>query len=116
MTVQGQRGQASSVVKFSDYYDARTVLKVKLLMEKIDVNLEHDLVLIETRIGRYNSEPAGEARGKKRVMNSWQSFFDLQAIYLIQNASGACQLPPFAALADLAAAAATPVVTNDLLI
>ncbi|KAJ7887532.1 hypothetical protein B0H14DRAFT_3430577 [Mycena olivaceomarginata] len=102
MTVRGQRGQASSVVEFSDYYDARTVLKDKLLMEKIGVNqiMEHDLVLIETRIGRYNSEPAGEARGKKRVMNSWQSFYDLQAIYLIQNAS----------------AAATPVVVNDLII
>ncbi|KAJ7303588.1 hypothetical protein DFH08DRAFT_825866 [Mycena albidolilacea] len=71
MTVRGQRGQPSSVIEFSDYYDARTVLKDKLLMEKIGVNqiMEHDLVLIEARIGRYNSEPAGEARGKKRVMN-----------------------------------------------
>ncbi|KAJ7303840.1 hypothetical protein DFH08DRAFT_976862 [Mycena albidolilacea] len=89
MTVRGQRGQPSSVIEFSDYYDARTVLKDKLLMEKIGVNqiMEHDLVLIEARIGRYNSEPAGEARGKKRVMNNWQTFYDLQAIYLIQNAS-----------------------------
>ncbi|KAJ7326152.1 hypothetical protein DFH08DRAFT_637898, partial [Mycena albidolilacea] len=55
MTVRGQRGQPSSVIEFSDYYDARTVLKDKLLMEKIGVNqiMEHDLVLIEARIGRY---------------------------------------------------------------
>ncbi|KAJ7322012.1 hypothetical protein DFH08DRAFT_969899 [Mycena albidolilacea] len=102
MTVRGQRGQPSSVIEFSDYYDARTVLKDKLLMEKIGVNqiMEHDLVLIEARIGRYNSEPAGEARGKKRVMNNWQTFYDLQAIYLIQNAS----------------AVAAPVVADDLMI
>ncbi|KAJ7868200.1 hypothetical protein B0H14DRAFT_3861564 [Mycena olivaceomarginata] len=102
MTVRGQRGQASSVVEFSDYYDARSALKDKLLMEKIGVNqiMEHDLVLVEARIGRYNSEPASEVKGKKRVMNNWQTFYDLQAIYLIQNAS----------------AVPAPVVAGDLMI
>ncbi|KAJ7301337.1 hypothetical protein DFH08DRAFT_724372, partial [Mycena albidolilacea] len=118
MTVRGQRGQPSSVIEFSDYYDARTVLKDKLLMEKIGVNqiMEHDLVLIEARIGRYNSEPAGEARGKKRVMNNWQTFYDLQAIYLIQNASGECRFYCVAPILILASAVAAPVVADDLMI
>jgi hypothetical protein len=62
-------------------------------MEKISVNqiMVYGLVLIETRISRYNSEPAAEAKGKKHVMNSWQTFYNLQAIYLMQNASGECR-------------------------
>ncbi|KAK7038348.1 hypothetical protein R3P38DRAFT_2516384, partial [Favolaschia claudopus] len=90
MTRRGQRGQASTTTEFAEYYDAREYLKDKSVLEKLSVEqiVEHDLVLLEMQLGRYNADRAAEPKNRKRAMNSWQTFFDLQAVYLIKNAPG----------------------------
>ncbi|KAJ7934089.1 hypothetical protein B0H13DRAFT_2306113 [Mycena leptocephala] len=102
MTVRGQRGQGSTTKEFADYYDARTALKDKSLMEKLSVEqiTVHDIVLIEAQIGRYAVRAEGsDVKGKKPAMTRWQTFYDLQAVYLFKNAS---PVPFEAAASDFA--------------
>ncbi|KAJ7914194.1 hypothetical protein B0H13DRAFT_2325520 [Mycena leptocephala] len=102
MTVRGQRGQGSTTKEFADYYDARTALKDKSLMEKLSVEqiTVHDIILIEAQIGRYAVRAEGsDVKGKKPAMTRWQTFYDLQAVYLFKNAS---PVPFEAAASDFA--------------
>ncbi|KAJ7782137.1 hypothetical protein B0H14DRAFT_2400901 [Mycena olivaceomarginata] len=89
MTRRGQRGQPSATDEFSDFYDARTALRDKSVMQKLNVDqlVEHDIVLLEVQLGRYSSETNSDGKAKRKAFNKWQSFFDLQAIYLLKNAA-----------------------------
>ncbi|KAK7001757.1 hypothetical protein R3P38DRAFT_3609302 [Favolaschia claudopus] len=91
MTRRGQRGQATTTEEFKDFYDARVTLQDKSLMARLSVEqiVEHDLVLMEVHIGRYNAESAPEGKGRRGNMTKWQTFYDLRALYLLMNAPAA---------------------------
>ncbi|KAF8209809.1 hypothetical protein K438DRAFT_1753441 [Mycena galopus ATCC 62051] len=86
-----QGGAPAEVVKFAECYDATAALRAKEAMVKLnpeDINV-HDLVLVEVKIGWWNAEKS-DGTYKKRVMNTWQSYFELQAFYLIKKAPTSC--------------------------
>ncbi|KAJ7126126.1 hypothetical protein C8R44DRAFT_618220, partial [Mycena epipterygia] len=92
MTVRAKKGEDQESVEFDEVYDARTSLKDRTLMSKRAVNelREHDIVLVEARIGRYpvKATDGSSAKGKSRAMDRWEAFYDLQTVYLIKDAVG----------------------------
>ncbi|KAJ7442828.1 hypothetical protein B0H11DRAFT_2251288 [Mycena galericulata] len=88
MTSRGKKGEESRTSEFEELYDARTALKDKSLLTKLPVNdlKEHDIALMEARIGRYAVKASDSMKGKSRVMDRWEAFYDLQAVYLIKEA------------------------------
>ncbi|KAJ7467277.1 hypothetical protein B0H11DRAFT_2239518 [Mycena galericulata] len=88
MTSRGKKGEESRTSEFEELYDARTALKDKSLLTKLPVNdlKEHDIALMEARIGRYAVKASDSMKGKSRVMDRWEAFYDLQAVYLIKDA------------------------------
>lgn len=94
-TAQSKGGVRPLPSEFSEYYDATQRLQDKDKLTKLsilDLN-EHDLVLVEAKIHRYarkGAEQAGRAagRGPRPPLDKWISYYDLQAIYLLNAAAG----------------------------
>ncbi|KAF8217216.1 hypothetical protein K438DRAFT_1558867 [Mycena galopus ATCC 62051] len=90
MTVRGKKGQSGPNEEFTDYFDATVTLKDKSAMTKLSVERirEHDIVLLETRVVRYNTEKGADGRVKRGPMNQWQVCFNLESLYLVEPAPG----------------------------
>ncbi|KAJ7155913.1 hypothetical protein C8R43DRAFT_819631, partial [Mycena crocata] len=84
MNTRATKGQPAKTHEFKAVFDARKSLKDKALLQQLNVaQLKlHDIVVMEVTIGRYpvKEEGAGDAKGKRRAMERWQAFYDLQAI------------------------------------
>ncbi|KAJ6518266.1 hypothetical protein C8R47DRAFT_1205333 [Mycena vitilis] len=102
MNTRAANGQPAQTHEFKAVYDARKSLRDKSLLQQIHVGQlnVHDIVVLEVRVGRYpvKAEGAPDNKGKKRAMDRWQAFLDLQAIYKIKDAMAA--VPSAAAVAD----------------
>ncbi|KAF8193080.1 hypothetical protein K438DRAFT_1589407, partial [Mycena galopus ATCC 62051] len=87
---QGQSNALPTVLPFTQFYDATTVLRDKGEMQTLNVaDLKpHDLVLLEVKIGRYNAEQAERGTYRRRTMNRWHAYLDMQAVYLLHHAPG----------------------------
>ncbi|KAJ7084462.1 hypothetical protein B0H15DRAFT_951663 [Mycena belliarum] len=94
MNERGKKGQPSKTFEFKAVYDARKYLRDKCLLQQLSVGqLQlHDIVVMELRIQRYpvrEDGPADATKGKRRAMDKWQAYYDLQAIYKFKDAAGA---------------------------
>ncbi|KAJ7431459.1 hypothetical protein B0H11DRAFT_1762055, partial [Mycena galericulata] len=93
MNERASKGQPARTHEFKAVYDARKTLRDKSLLQQLNVGhlKVHDFVVVEVHIGRYavkdDSAPANN-KGKRRAMDRWQAFYELQAIYKIKNAIG----------------------------
>ncbi|KAJ7270469.1 hypothetical protein C8J57DRAFT_997050, partial [Mycena rebaudengoi] len=80
--------QSAPVSEFVEVYDARQALKPKSAMEKIHVDAlkERDVVMMEVRICKYQEkgDSASMVKGKKASSGPWHSFYDLEAIYVLE--------------------------------
>ncbi|KAJ7500713.1 hypothetical protein B0H11DRAFT_2225112 [Mycena galericulata] len=91
MNERASKGQPARTHEFKAVYDARKTLRDKSLLQQLNVgHLKiHDFVVLELHIGRYPAKddaPPANAKGKRRAMERWQAFYELQAIYKIKNA------------------------------
>ncbi|KAJ7070430.1 hypothetical protein B0H15DRAFT_957686 [Mycena belliarum] len=92
MNERGKKGQPSKTFEFKAVYDARTSLRAKYLLQQLSVGqLQlHDIVVMEVRVQRYpikDSAPAEASKGKRRTMEKWQAYYDLQAVYKFKDAA-----------------------------
>ncbi|KAJ6457524.1 hypothetical protein C8R47DRAFT_995613, partial [Mycena vitilis] len=92
MNTRAAKGQPATTHEFKAVYDARTALRDKTLLQQLHVGqlAIRDIVVLEVRIGRFpvRQEGGSDTKGKKRAMDRWQAFFDLQAIYKVKDAMG----------------------------
>ncbi|KAJ7046266.1 hypothetical protein C8F04DRAFT_1248518 [Mycena alexandri] len=90
MNTRAGKDQPAKTSEFKAVYDARKTLRDKSLLQQINVGQlkAHDFVVLEVRVGRYavKQENAKDVKGKKRAMERWQSFFELQAVYKLKDA------------------------------
>ncbi|KAJ6498472.1 hypothetical protein C8R47DRAFT_307757 [Mycena vitilis] len=102
MTERATKGQPAKTIEFKAVYDARKTLRDKSLLQQLNVGQLklRDFVVLEVQVGRYatRDEGASDAKGKKRNMDRWQSFYDLQAVYKFKDAVQADDTAP--AVAD----------------
>ncbi|KAJ6475028.1 hypothetical protein C8R47DRAFT_1076095 [Mycena vitilis] len=96
------KGQPAKTIEFKAVYDARKTLRDKSLLQQLNVGQLklRDFVVLEVQVGRYATRDEGvsDAKGKKRNMDRWQSFYDLQAVYKFKDAVQADDTAP--AVAD----------------
>ncbi|KAJ7648170.1 hypothetical protein DFH06DRAFT_997444, partial [Mycena polygramma] len=92
MTTRAMQGQPAKTQEFKAIYDARKTLRDKAVLQQLTIGQLklRDFVVLEIRIGRYavRDEGAADAKGKKRQMDKWQAFYDLEAVYKIKDAIG----------------------------
>jgi hypothetical protein len=93
MNTLAVKGQPAKTFEFKAVYDARKTLRDKKLLEQLNVSQLkiHDFVILEVRVARYflkEKDSGSDGKGKKRAVDHWQAFFDLQAIYKIKDAIG----------------------------
>jgi hypothetical protein len=97
MNTRATKGQPAKTNEFKCVYDARKTLRDKALLQQVNVGQlkVHDFVVMEARLGRYavKEEGAPDIKGKRRAMDRWQAFYDLQAVYKIKDAAGRPCLP-----------------------
>ncbi|KAJ7927867.1 hypothetical protein B0H13DRAFT_2312040 [Mycena leptocephala] len=91
MNTLAVKGQPAKTFEFKAVYDARKTLRDKKLLEQLNVSQLkiHDFVILEVRVARYflkEKDSGSDGKGKKRAVDHWQAFFDLQAIYKIKDA------------------------------
>ncbi|KAJ7021404.1 hypothetical protein C8F04DRAFT_1273761 [Mycena alexandri] len=93
MNTRAGKDQPAKTAEFKAVYDARKILRDKSLLQQINIGQlkAHDFVVLEVRIGRYavKQENVKDIKGKKRAMDRWQAFFELQAVYKLKDAVGA---------------------------
>ncbi|KAJ6482086.1 hypothetical protein C8R47DRAFT_950842, partial [Mycena vitilis] len=84
MTERATKGQPAKTIEFNAVYDARKTLRDKTLLQQLNVGQLklRDFVVLEVQVGRYATKDEGtsDVKGKKRNMDRWQSFYDLQAV------------------------------------
>jgi hypothetical protein len=94
MNVRSGKGEPSKTTEFKAVYDARKSLRDKSLLPQLHVGQLklHDIVVMEVRLSRYavKEESSSDSKGKKRSMDRWQAFYDLQAVYKVKDAVGKC--------------------------
>ncbi|KAJ7902446.1 hypothetical protein B0H13DRAFT_2335495 [Mycena leptocephala] len=90
MNVRSGKGEPSKTTEFKAVYDARKSLRDKSLLPQLHVGQLklHDIVVMEVRLSRYavKEESSSDSKGKKRSMDRWQAFYDLQAVYKVKDA------------------------------
>ncbi|KAJ7741066.1 hypothetical protein B0H16DRAFT_1216499, partial [Mycena metata] len=81
MNTRAEKDSPSKTLEFKEVYDARTSLRDKSHLAKLNVGQlkVHDIVVLEIRLGRYAAKQEGD-KTKKKGMERWQAFFDLQAV------------------------------------
>ncbi|KAJ7803646.1 hypothetical protein B0H13DRAFT_1579599, partial [Mycena leptocephala] len=88
MTVRGKKNQSGNNEEFTEYFDATWSLKDKTVMTRLSVERikEHDIVLIEAKVTRYQSEKGADGKPKRGPLSLWQAGFQLEALYLVESA------------------------------
>ncbi|KAK7027678.1 hypothetical protein R3P38DRAFT_3190740 [Favolaschia claudopus] len=101
MTTRATKSTPASIQEFKAVYNARKTLRDKALLQPLPLaQLKiRDFVVMEVRVGRYAQKDEGQKddKGKRRAMDRWQTFYDLQAIYKIKDAT-----EPFSAAPEVA--------------
>ncbi|KAJ6497081.1 hypothetical protein C8R47DRAFT_1069137 [Mycena vitilis] len=101
MTERATKGQPAKTIEFKAVYDARKTLRDKTLLQQLNVGQLklRDFVVLEVQVGRYATKDEGtsDVKGKKRNMDRWQSFYDLQAVYKFKDAIQADDAAPVVA-------------------
>ncbi|KAJ7659698.1 hypothetical protein DFH06DRAFT_1326714 [Mycena polygramma] len=97
MNTRAAKGQPATTHEFKAVFDARMALRDKSPLQQLHVGqlAIRDIVVLEFRIGRYPVKQEGgtDFKGKKRAMDRWQAFFDLQAIYKLKDVLYPIQYP-----------------------
>ncbi|KAJ7720615.1 hypothetical protein B0H16DRAFT_383252 [Mycena metata] len=90
MNARTQGGQVTQATEFKAVYDARQALRDKSQLQPLSVSQLkiHDIVVLEVRVTRYAVQAEGTpvVKGRRRPMDRWQVYYDLQAVYKIKDA------------------------------